>query len=442
MTFKEHIETFMNKETVTQLLNSLELSPKQSFKKNLLKGREINTLLENVEILPLKEVNNAYYFNKGTDELGKSLEFISGAFYIQEPAAMLAETLLNINENDKILDMCAAPGGKTFDAIMDNHDNSILVCNDINPLRAKVLSANIEKYGFKNVICLNDDSSKYKNSFLEYFDKIILDAPCSGSGMFRKDKFAITDWSIEKVYQCVEIQKRLLEDAYCMLKGQGRLLYSTCSFSIQENEEVIANFLKNHPDMKIIPIELNKKYSNTISLNGGLRLYPFQYDGEGQVMFLLEKEGYEEKGCKKIKDNNKDFKELYSFLKSINYQYDKKNILKIGNQFYLSPAEKIDVFKYNVIRYGLHLGYLENSRFVPSHSLAMVHDIDKNLFFELSLAQAKEYIKGLQIKVDNASNRKGLVIASYKGLALGWAKLVNNDLKNHLPKGLRINIQN
>lgn len=441
MDFKEHLKTFMDDKTIEKLLNSLLMSPKQSFKVNSLKANQINDLLKNVEIWPLSEVKNGFYFDKSRVELGKSLEFIGGAFYIQEPAAMLAETLLNINENDKILDMCAAPGGKTFDAITDNNDNSILVCNDINPLRAKVLSANIEKYGFKNVICLNDDSSKYKNSFLEYFDKIILDAPCSGSGMFRKDKFAIDDWSIEKVYQCSEIQKKLLEDAYSMLKGQGRLLYSTCSFSIQENEEVIASFLKNHPDMKIIPIELNKKYSDTISLDGGLRLYPFQYDGEGQVMFLLAKDGHEEKGCKKIKDNNKDFKELYSFLESINYKYDKKNIVKVGNQFYLSPVEKIDVFKYNVIRYGLHLGYLENNRFVPSHSLAMVHDIDKNLFFELSLAQAKEYIKGLQIKVDNSSNRKGMVIASYKGLALGWAKLVNNDLKNHLPKGLRINIQ-
>ena len=155
---------------------------------------------------------------------------------------MMAEYLLDIKENDYVLDMCAAPGGKSFDALVTMKDKGLLVCNDIHEIRSKILSSNIEKYGFKNVIVLNDDSKKYKKNFINLFDKIILDAPCSGSAMFRKNDEARNQWSIEKVYECKAIQQSLIEDAYEMLNDNGYLLYSTCSFSIQENEEVIIEF--------------------------------------------------------------------------------------------------------------------------------------------------------------------------------------------------------
>lgn len=438
MDFKEHLYTFMDREEVDKLLSSFKNAPFSSFKANFLKCENLIELLPNVSLKPLKHVNNAFYYDKTIDELGKDVLFYAGAYYIQEPAAMLAESLLQIKEHERVLDMCAAPGGKSFNALLSLNNTGLLVCNDIHPIRSRILSSNIEKYGFKNTIVLNDNSTNYKKYFQCYFDKIILDAPCSGSGMFRKDDFAIKDWSIEKVLKCKEIQLSLLEDAYEMLKGKGRLLYSTCSYSIQENEEVIIEFLNKHPDMKLLNIELNSLYNDSIGISGGLRLYPFKYDGEGQVMFLLEKQNDDQYYFKNKKSKNvKLDREACKFLDSLNYDYKNSKVLNLRNQFYIYDFEEIDLSKVNVLRYGLHVGYIENNRFIPSHSLAMVNDIDKHNFIELTREQSIDYMQGLTVDISN-SNKKGYAIASYNGLALGFVKQVNNTLKNHLPKGLRV----
>ena len=438
MDFKEHLYTFMDREEADNLLSSFDNAPFSSFKTNFLKCENLIELLPNVSLKPLKHVNNAFYYDKTIDELGKDVLFYAGAYYIQEPAAMLAESLLQIKEHERVLDMCAAPGGKSFNALLSLNNTGLLVCNDIHPIRSRILSSNIEKYGFKNTIVLNDNSTNYKKYFQYYFDKIILDAPCSGSGMFRKDDFAIKDWSIEKVLKCKEIQLSLLEDAYEMLKGKGRLLYSTCSYSIQENEEVIIEFLNKHPDMKLLNIELNSLYNDSIGISGGLRLYPFKYDGEGQVMFVLEKQNEDQYYFKNKKSKNvKLDREVCKFLDSLNYDYKNSKVLNLRNQFYIYDFEEIDLSKVNVLRYGLHLGYIENNRFIPSHSLAMVNDIDKNNFIELTREQSIDYMQGLTVNVSN-SIKNGYAIASYNGLALGFVKQVNNTLKNHLPKGLRV----
>ena len=438
MDFKEHLYSFMNREEADKLLSSFNNAPFSSFKTNFIKCENLIDLLSNTSLKPLKHVNRAFYYDKSIDELGKDILFYAGAYYIQEPAAMLAESLLQIKEHEKVLDMCAAPGGKSFNALLSLNNTGLLVCNDIHPIRSKILSSNIEKYGFKNTIVLNDNSSNYKKYFNYFFDKIILDAPCSGSGMFRKDDFAIKDWSIDKVMKCKEIQLSLLEDAYEMLKGKGRLLYSTCSYSIQENEEVIIEFLNKHSDMKLLNIELNKLYNDSIGITGGLRLYPSKYDGEGQVMFILEKQNDDQYFYKNKKSKNiKLDREVGNFLDSLNYEYKTSKVLTLRNQFYIYDFEDIDLSKANVLRYGLHLGYIENGRFIPSHSLAMVNDISKENFIELNKEQATDYMQGLTVEVNN-SNKKGYAVASYKGLALGFVKQVNNTLKNHLPKGLRV----
>lgn len=438
MNFKEHLYTFMNREEADDLLSSFNNAAFSSFKINYLKCRNLIDLLKSTSLNPLKHVNEAYYYNKSIDELGKNLLFYAGGYYIQEPAAMLVESLLEIQENDKVLDMCAAPGGKSFNALLSLNNTGLLVCNDIHNIRSRVLSSNIEKYGFKNTIVLNDDSSRYKSKFINYFDKIILDAPCSGSGMFRKDDYAIKDWSIDKVYKCKEIQLQLIEDAYEMLKGQGTMIYSTCSYSIQENEEVIIEFLNKHQDMELINIELNSLYNDSIGIHGGLRLYPSKYDGEGQVMFLLRKNNNDQHIAKKRKNKNiKLDREVIKFLDLINYDYKSSNVTVLHNQYYIYNFEDLDLNGINVLRQGLHLGYIENGRFIPSHSLAMVNDISKELFINLSKDQAFDYMQGLTINIDNI-NHKGFAIASYEGMALGWVKQVNYTLKNHLPKGLRV----
>ncbi len=441
MDYIEHLKTFLDEKEAEKLYNSMESKEFHAFRMNTLKSFDIQEMFkEGRGLLKHPHVKDAYIYDKESHDLGKSISFYAGAFYIQEPAAMIAESLLNVKEGDLVLDMCAAPGGKSFNALVDMKDNGLLICNDLSELRSKILSSNIEKYGFKNCIVLNEDSSHYKLQFSHYFNKIILDAPCSGSAMFRKNEEALNQWSMDKVYQCQTIQKKLIEDAYDMLQDDGYLLYSTCSFSPQENEEVIIDFLNDHHDMKIVPISLNQKYNDTLQVSGGLRLYPHKFDGEGQVMFLLKKDSqdyFENVNRRKVKELSscRAPKELIDFLNGIKLDYKKENIISFKNHYWLAEFPKINIEKLKVNRYGLDLGEVQKGRFIPSHALAMYHGISKDLFIELSKDEAINYLRGLSI---NKEGNGGFKITSYNHLALGWVKHTNNVLKNHFPKGLRI----
>lgn len=438
MDFFEHLCTFMSREEATNLINSLDNEEIHCFMLNSLKVANISNIFpENNSFLSHKHINNAYIYDKSSHELGKNILFEAGAFYIQEPAAMMAVEQLGINENDYVLDMCAAPGGKSFNALIKLNNTGLLVCNDNHDIRSKILSSNIEKYGFGNCIVLNDDSKRYRKYFNNFFDKIILDAPCSGSAMFRKNDLAKQDWSLDKVYKCQEMQKSLIEDAYLMLKPGGRLLYSTCSFSIQENEEVIIDFLNKHSDIEILNIDLNKQYNNSIGINGGLRLYPDKFDGEGQVIFILSKSSSSDVLTTKYKEmkSSRLPSEAMSFLNNIGLRPNREDIIQIRDNYYYANFFKIDLAGLNVKRYGLELGSFNKDRFEPSHSLAMCNKISKDLFLSLSYNEAIDFLKGLPLSKEGSGGYK---IVSYNNLALGWCKHVNNTLKNHYPKGLRI----
>ena len=435
MEFLKHLETFLDKEEALKLYESLNKEEIHCLRVNELKVKDFNNLIgESRGVSNHPHILNAFTYDKKENEFGKSILFEGGAYYIQEPAAMMSEYLLDIKEDDIVLDMCAAPGGKSFDALVDMKDKGLLVCNDIHEIRSRVLSSNIEKYGFKNTIVLNDNSTKYKKYFKAFFNKIILDAPCSGSAMFRKNEQAREQWSLEKVLKCKEIQLSLIEDAYYMLSEKGYLLYSTCSFSIQENEEVIIEFLNNHPDIEIVDIALNKLYNDTITIKGGIRLYPYKFNGEGQTIFLLKK---------KSSDNVLKYKEYKSvklpnvasnFLKTINFSYDKENIIFFKNKYHLVEFPKIQLDGIKVNRYGLELGEVIKDRFEPSHALAMYYGLEQSNYIELNEKEAIDYLKGLTI---SKAGNSGYKVVTYKGLPLGWVKHVNNTLKNHYPKGLR-----
>lgn len=436
MDFYEHLLTFMSREEATSLMDSLKKDEIKALRVNSLKVDKIDDLLKNVALKPHKHVKNAFIYNK-QDELGKNILFYAGAYYIQEPAAMMAEPLLDIQPGDFVLDMCAAPGGKSFGAAVDLQGRGLLVCNDPHPIRAKILSSNIEKYGFLNTIVLQDDSSNYKKYFSSFFNKIILDAPCSGSGMFRKNEQAKEEWSMEKVMQCAAIQKRLIEDAYDMLKPGGMLLYSTCSFSIQENEEVIAYFLQKHPDMVIVPIELSAQYKDSISFSGGLRLYPHQFEGEGQCIFLLRKSGSSQSTMNKATylKPARAGKGIHTFLEDLGHPVAKEYLFEFNQQYNLIPFLPYDLKGVKILRYGLELGQWRQNRFIPSHALAMAAFKDLKVSLPLTKEEALLYLKGLSFPKEG---NRGYVIVSYHGLPLGFAKQTGNIIKNHYPKGLRL----
>lgn len=439
MTFEEHLATFMNKDEIEQLKKAQEMDEIHCFMLNDSKVKNINDIFEDEKFQNHPHIKNAFIYNKDKNELGKDILFEAGAYYIQEPAAMMAVELLNIHEDEKVLDMCAAPGGKSFNILNKLNNTGLLVANDIHEIRAKILSSNIEKFGFGNTIVLNDDSKRYKKHFINYFDKIILDAPCSGSAMFRKNERAKNEWSIEKVLQCQKIQKELIEDAYEMLNDNGYLLYSTCSFSIEENEKVIEAFINNHCDIEIVPIALNKLYNDTIGITGGLRLYPYKFQGEGQVIFLLHKQIKDEKGTlrkPKLLKTTKAPKELKDFLVEKRIDLDLNNLILFKGNYCIANFDKLDLYDIKILRYGMEVGKVINNRFEPAHAFSKDEKMPEDIYIDLDDDETRLYLKGLTINKDGTS---GYRIVRYKKIPLGWVKHVNNTLKNHYPKGLRLN---
>ena len=215
-------------------------------------GLRINTLKINKEELlnlnlynltPIPWADEGFYYDEEVDRPGKSPLHESGAYYLQEPSAMSVVPHLDIKEGDKVLDMCAAPGGKSTYILSKLNDTGLLVSNEINPTRIRALGENLERFGARNCIITNTDSNNLRKLFTGYFDKVVIDAPCSGQGMFRKDEVAITDWSYAKVLECQSIQKDIIRDGYDMLKNGGILVYSTCTFAKEENEDVINEFI-------------------------------------------------------------------------------------------------------------------------------------------------------------------------------------------------------
>lgn len=317
---------------------------------------------------------------------GKDPLYHVGLYYIQEPSASKVLYDVDIKGDELVLDLCASPGGKTAAILfsLKKDYGGFLVSNEIDFSRTKVLSSNIERLGFDNVAITCSDSEKLLNNFGNYFDKVIVDAPCSGEGMFRKSEEARRQWNEKLVMSLSKIQKSLISDAYDMLRTGGILVYSTCTFSREEDEEVIDYTMGQHSDLTLIKMEKN---------------FPFNSIGEGQFYAILKK------GNGTNDDKSKfDIKHL-----------DGLNVIRVG----------VDEFTY------------ENKIKVPTHASTHIDDIPFDNIVELSDEDISKYLKGEAIRMDLAF--KGYCKITYKGLGLGLAKYTNGILKNHYPKGLRNN---
>lgn len=254
--FLERMRELLEEE-YDSFIATLHQEPVKGFYLNPLK-KDLLSHLDMNYITPHPYIPNGYYFDYQKYPLGKHPYFNCGLYYIQEPSAMVVGSLLDIKEDDYILDMCGAPGGKTCYVASKLSTQGLMIANDIHKLRAGILSENVERFGLKNTIVTNSDPLTLPNTFQGFFDKIILDAPCSGEGMFRKLDGAIEAWSLEKVKECAYIQKNLLDSAYQMLKTNGVLVYSTCTYSIEENEANV-NYCIEQLGMEILPIKNNRE---------------------------------------------------------------------------------------------------------------------------------------------------------------------------------------
>lgn len=403
-----------------------------SYDKPSFKGLRLNTIkIKDSSLLPFNLTNipwckTGYYYSE-QDTPGKHVYHEMGLYYIQEPSAMAPVEELDVQEGDFVLDLCAAPGGKSTQIAAKLNGTGLLISNEIIPSRAKILSSNIERMGIKNAICLNEDPKNVAKHFKNFFDKILIDAPCSGEGMFRKNEEAISEWSKDNVIMCANRQLDILETIYPSLKDGGRIVYSTCTFSKEENEGVIEKFLSNHPEFHLV------KPINTFKGDLMQRIYPHLVNGEGHFFAILQKDGSLQKSEIKIKDLKQDPAFLDFKKKYLNV--DIKYNLKFGDNLYLSPYVNLDGLK--VVRAGLHLGELKKNRFEPSHSLALaLSSQDFKNVINLS-SQDKEvttYLQGNSIPTDI----NGWGIVAVDGYPLGLIKGDGYQAKNHYPKGLRI----
>ncbi len=376
---------------------------------------------------PVRWEKNGFYTTE--EKPGASPFHAAGIFYSQEPSAMCAAPLLDVQPGERVLDLCSAPGGKGTQLACRMKGKGIIVLNEPVSARAKILSQNVERMGIKNAVVTSEFPENLSVKFAGYFDKILIDAPCSGEGMFRKNtEEALSEWSEENVETCAKRQAHILREGTKMLREGGRLVYSTCTFAPAEDEGQVCDYLEKHPEMKLLKQE---------------KLYPHRVDGEGHFAALFEKTkrtGEWDTRLKEMKpwctrDGEKayrDFEKSFFHAKFATRLYEANGIL------YDLPENVFDWKGIQVLRVGVRLGEVKNGRFEPSHSLALCVNKEecKNV---LDLSQTdprlEKYLRGET--VGDESVRNGWCVVCVHGYPLGLGKAVNGTVKNHYPKGLR-----
>ena len=409
MDFKSHLYESMPKEEVDLLIESFKSEDQHAVLLNLEKINDEEFLKEFPNVKPHPIVPHAYIYDKNEYQLGKHLYHELGYYYLQEPSAMVVSSLIDFKDDDLVLDMCAAPGGKSIQASFKMHNQGLIISNDLSFSRCGLISNNEERLGIKNIIIINNDLSKIYHKYLNTFDKIILDAPCSGSGMFRKNDEMMKDWSINKVYKFAEIQKSLIDISYQMLKPGGVLSYSTCSYSKEEDEDVVKHLLDNSDAELVNMSSLKCGYINPLEPIG-IRLMPSHFIGEGQYICQIKKPG---------SSNRTNFK---------------KSVKRV-NDYEFVVENSIDLPLANIYRYGVKAKEYRKDNFrYDLHYARTLKPQDMNSI-ELSLDELKKYLSGEQLYKEN--QYKGYVLLTYKNNAVDIAKSDTRVIKNYYPKGLR-----
>lgn len=408
MEFEKHLETYLSNEEIKDLLESLT---KESLHAVLLNTSKMSDemfleLYPNVKPHPI--VKHAYLYDKKEYELGKCIYHDLGCYYLQEPSAMVVAYLLNPESNDLVLDLCAAPGGKTVQSSLLMNNKGLIVSNDLSRQRAEIIKDNAERLGLGNLLIISNDFEKIYFDHRNQFDKIILDAPCSGSGMFRKMEEMKDDWTYNKVLKNQDIQKRLISIAYDMLKPGGVMSYSTCSFSYEEDEDVVKYLLEN-TDAELVELPNNPLFYKSKE-NIGIHLLPSLFPGEGHYICQIKKPGVINK------------KEII----------EEEIKAKYGDSIFLQH-QKFNTRNLSIVRYGVRMGELSGQ--VLKYDIHYAHYISSfDNEYEMNDEELKLYVKGNTL---NAKIPKGFVLLKYKGINVDIGKSDGNIIKNRYPKYLR-----
>ena len=354
----------------------------------------------------------------------------AGVYYLQEASAMAPVALLDPQPGERICDLCAAPGGKSTQIAGRLKGEGFLLCNEYSPKRAKILSRNIERLGISNALVTNETPQNLAKHLKGYFHRVLIDAPCSGEGMFRKEEAAVTDWSQETVEMCARRQAEILDAGSQLVCPGGRLVYSTCTFAPEENEQAIAAFLERNPDF--YPESLDAPWFIPVG-NGSFRLWPHKLLGEGHFAAVLRRKG-EDEPAEAPQNGQKLPKQWTDFAKELDITLPGGKAVLFGQSLYWAPLELPELRGLKVLRPGLELGEVKKDRFEPAHALALWLQECKNTHDLTSDgSDIGKYMHGETVP----SACKGWTLVRVDGYSIGWGKGDKTVLKNHYPKGLR-----
>lgn len=427
----------------------------KEYEKTPFRGLRVNTLrctadeFVNISHFKLKKLpfcDEGFYI--GDDVSGKSLLHHAGVFYLQEPSAMSAVTALDVHPGMKVLDLCAAPGGKSTQAAAKLERRGFILCNEIIPSRANILLSNIERCGIRNAAVTSEKPEKLCPRFEGFFDRVLVDAPCSGEGMFRREPAAAAEWTAESPAACARRQLSILELAAKTVAENGILVYSTCTFSPDEDEGVVDSFLKAHPEFEIEPIErdfgspANPLWANAdenVSL--ARRVFP-KDGGEGHFVAKMRRVSGDGSNVKpaNLKAPDKDTVGLFSDFFSSQFNEDiYGKLYTVGDKIYILPEDMPEFKGLNLLRAGVFAGILKGKRIEPQHALYMAADARKTAAaaeFSLDGPEAPKFLHGEQIDAPDGCP-KGYVSVKAGGFIIGFGKMSEGVIKNHYPKGLR-----
>lgn len=450
-------------ENMKKILGEEELGAYlESYKKPRYMGLRVNTSKISVEgfdrISPFRSlrrvpwISNGYYYTE-EDAPTKHPYYYAGLYYIQEPSAMTPASVLPVEEGERVLDLCAAPGGKATELAAKLNHTGLLVANDASASRTKALLKNLEVFGMPNILITSAMGDQLDAHFHEFFDKILIDAPCSGEGMFRKQSHMIPAWEKQGPGVFAKMQREILDQAAALLKPGGMMLYSTCTFSELENEGSVDAFLNKHPDFHLADLPLHEGFcpgnpklvGSAFPLEKCIRLFPHKIDGEGHFLALLTKDGEAllDRPTRR-KRMTKLPPELSEFLKDVKLPFDPAGIQILNTKVFWIPEGIGRCPGLRTLRTGLYLGELLKKRFEPSQAFAMVlkkEDYASVVDLPASDSRVLRYLKGetLELEAGESSRPEGWQLVCVDGYPLGWGKLIRGTLRNKYFFGWRMN---
>jgi len=468
-------EDFISK--YTRLLGNESIDFFKAFDGPVQKAYRINPLKANTDLLDTPNDGQVPYGQWGFFGAvsGHSISHVTGVVYSQEPSAQFVGETVRPEPGERILDLAAAPGGKTTHLAAFMQQKGLLWSNEIFLNRAKILSENVERMGLQNSVVSSHTPAELSAKLPQYFDKILLDAPCSGEGMFRKNITAIKQWHKDFPQELAELQREILHEAVKMLRPGGQIIYSTCTFSPEEDEQMIAWLMSEYPEftLKAInkpqdtyisdgqPAWADKQFtdgqvdqSKTIDqevLKKTARLWPQRLNGEGHFVAKLEKSpnvplsDHIVKPLKPIELNPEQQKLMTSFVSEsfVSFQLDKRQFTLFGDRLYLAPVGTPDISGMKILRLGIEMGTFKKNRFEPAHALALAMHPDEFVQkYNMTTDDWAKFVHGDVIRPDSgASLKKGWVLMVANGNGAGWGRYVDGQIKNFFPKGLRFMVK-